>query len=136
MTVDAHTSASGVNTCAQDHSYPEVCCFPIGDTFLLAIKDTETFRAGISGVESARDLAFWDDGVGQWEGFALDHPLRVDPSCPVLLLRRQDVFYIRGLGDALQYIQRVRTKGTFGTALATQDEIEIYQVSSYFSFVH
>ncbi|KAI0705699.1 hypothetical protein C8Q76DRAFT_801432 [Earliella scabrosa] len=115
----------------EDHSAPEIFSLPLLRDDILVIERTEAFQRGLTGLEGARNIAYWDEDLGQWEGMALSAPLRVDPTAPIILLRRQDAFYIHGLGDALQFLTRHRAcqrkdAGEVprdGTRLATSDEV-------------
>ena len=61
------------------------------------------------GLQGARNIAFWDEARGSWQTVLLWEPLRLAPTSTVLLIRRPDAFYIRGLGDALNYLADERT---------------------------
>ncbi|KAI0706565.1 hypothetical protein C8Q76DRAFT_800974 [Earliella scabrosa] len=115
----------------EDHANPEVFCLPLPASGLLSLTETEAFQRGLTGLEGARRIAYWDKECGEWQGIGIKHPLRVDRHSPVLLLRRQDAFYIRGLGDALVYLEQQRAAQQVDgpvrpTAAATQDEIVAY----------
>ncbi|KAI0710772.1 hypothetical protein C8Q76DRAFT_798304 [Earliella scabrosa] len=92
----------------EDHCGPEVFCISCPQDNLLRITQTESYVAGLMGLEGARAMAYWDEGEGQWEAMDVTDTLTIDPTAPVLLLRRQDAFYIRGLGDALLYLTSYR----------------------------
>ena len=113
---------------------PEVFCLPLPPTGLLCIEQTEAFQRRLIGLDGAREIAYWDETSGQWEGLWTNHPLRVDPSARVLLIRRQDAFYLRGLGDALQFLEEERGRQARQgplrpTAAATREEIASHCVS-------
>ena len=87
---------------------PEVFCFELPPSAVLFLEETEAFKCGLTGLSGARQVAYWDERIGRWQRFGITDGLRVDRSCPVLLLRREDAFYLRGLGDALQFLHRGR----------------------------
>ena len=90
----------------QDHTGPRVFTIPLPPSNVLSIEDTQCYREGSTGLESARDMAYWDEQSGEWLGVPLSTPLLIDRHCPAVLLRRQDAFYICGVGEALQYLTR------------------------------
>ena len=84
-------------------------CFSLSVSGLLYIQETEAFQRGLTGLEGARHIAYWNEVQGEWDGLHANHPLRIDKTSPVLLLRRQDAFYIRGLGGALRFVSKNMT---------------------------
>ena len=93
----------------QDHATPEVFCFPLPESRMLSLKDTEAYELNLTGLAGARHIAYWDEDAAQWQGTSINCPIPVGPKASVLLVRRQDAFYLRGLGDCLRLLgsQRV-----------------------------
>ena len=71
---------------------------------LVCVPNTAPYLSGFTGLQGARNIAYWDENRGRWEGTLLWEPMQVNSGTPMLLIRRQDAFFIRGVGDALEYL--------------------------------
>ena len=90
---------------------------------LVCIPNTEPFLSGYTGLQGARNIAYWDERRGGWHTVLLWEPLRLGPTSQVLLIRRPDAFYIHGLGDALTYLANHRSSNAaHGTQGGRADE--------------
>ena len=78
-------------------------------------------------------LCFWVESEMVWKRVQSDRPLIVDITAPLLLLRRLDTFYIRGLGDAIQFLNKMRASNNLTAIVdirpATVQEIRAIKVS-------
>ncbi|KAI0745214.1 hypothetical protein C8Q76DRAFT_789633 [Earliella scabrosa] len=92
----------------EDHAGPLVFKFRLPSSRLLCLESTQAYRDGVTGLEGARKMAYWDEVLGNWKRFSKSSTLYIEPNCPFVLLRREDAFSIHRLGQALRSLERQR----------------------------
>ena len=93
---------------SKDHAGPLVFQFSVPPSRLLCLESTRAYRDGVTGLEGARQMAYWDEALGNWNRFSKSSTLYIEPNCPLLLLRREDAFSIHSLVEALRYLEKQR----------------------------
>ena len=122
------------HTWRQDHAGPEVFCFPIPKSDILAIDQTDAYALRLTGLEGSRLLEFWHEGRGDWGRVDLTTPLHINSLAPFMLLRRPDAFSLHGLGQAIEYLEEQRASSAASTSppvyprAATSAEMRLHRV--------